>query len=133
MSSVSTHLPTASDPGSVSRAPTLPDGLVDQFQRRFVDLGALQPRAVVGGDGPPLLLVHGWPQTWYAWRMVMPALARAFEVIAVDQRGIGLSDKPADGYDVGTLATDMVALMDALGHQRFALYGTDVGMPIAYA
>jgi pimeloyl-ACP methyl ester carboxylesterase len=65
--------------------------------------------------------------------MLMPALARDFHVVAVDQRGIGLSDKPQDGYDTGTLARDLVALMDALGHQRFALYGTDTGMPIAYA
>jgi pimeloyl-ACP methyl ester carboxylesterase len=63
----------------------------------------------------------------------MPALARDFEVVAVDQRGIGLSDKPHDGYDTGTLADDLVALMQALGHERFALYGTDTGMPIAYA
>ena len=63
----------------------------------------------------------------------MPALARDFSVVAVDQRGIGLSDKPRDGYDTGTLASDLVKLMDALGHQRFALYGTDTGMPIAYA
>jgi pimeloyl-ACP methyl ester carboxylesterase len=47
---------------------------------------------VTGGDGPPLLLVHGWPQTWHVWRLVMPALARDFQVIAVDQRGTGLSD-----------------------------------------
>src|SRR5262249_11255461 len=59
--------------------------------------------------------------------------AREFEVIAVDQRGIGLSDKPAAGYDTATLADDVVALMEALGHQRFAVYGTDTGMPIAYA
>jgi pimeloyl-ACP methyl ester carboxylesterase len=65
--------------------------------------------------------------------MLMPALARDFSVVAVDQRGIGLSDKPEDGYDTGTLAGDLVKLMDALGHPRFALYGTDVGMPIAYA
>jgi pimeloyl-ACP methyl ester carboxylesterase len=65
--------------------------------------------------------------------MLMPVLASEFEVIAVDQRGIGLSDKPNDGYDVGTLAADMAALMDTLGHERFAVYGTDVGMPIAYA
>ena len=63
----------------------------------------------------------------------MPELARDFTVVAVDQRGIGLSGKPEDGYDTGTLASDLVALMDALGHQRFALYGTDVGMWIAYA
>jgi pimeloyl-ACP methyl ester carboxylesterase len=65
--------------------------------------------------------------------MLMPTLARDFSVVAVDQRGIGLSDKPPDGYDTATLASDLVALMDALGHPRFALYGTDVGMPIAYA
>jgi pimeloyl-ACP methyl ester carboxylesterase len=77
--------------------------------------------------------VHGWPETWYAWRLLMPALARDFEVIAVDQRGIGLSDKPAGGYDTGTLAGDLVALMDALGHERFALAGHDTGFAIGYA
>jgi pimeloyl-ACP methyl ester carboxylesterase len=77
--------------------------------------------------------VHGWRQTWYAWRLVMPALARDFEVIAPDQRGVGLSDKPEDGYDPATLADDLVAMMDALGHQRFAVVGTDTGLPIGYA
>jgi pimeloyl-ACP methyl ester carboxylesterase len=65
--------------------------------------------------------------------MLMPTLAGEFEVIAVDQRGMGLSDKPKDGYDTATLANDLVALMDALGHERFAVYGTDTGMTIAYA
>jgi pimeloyl-ACP methyl ester carboxylesterase len=63
----------------------------------------------------------------------MPTLARDFQVIAVDQRGIGLTDNPPGGYDTATLAGDLAALMDALGHQQFAVYGTDVGMPIAYA
>ena len=63
----------------------------------------------------------------------MPALARDFEVIAVDQRGSGLSDKPAGGYDTGTLADDLVALMDALGHERFAVVGHDTGFAISYA
>ena len=88
---------------------------------------------VTGGDGPPLLLVHGWPQTWYAWRLLMPALARDFQVIAPDQRGCGLSGKPEDGYDTATLAADLVALMDTLGHQRFAMAGHDTGMWIGYA
>jgi pimeloyl-ACP methyl ester carboxylesterase len=118
---------------SVVEAPNLPKGFVDTFSSRFVDTGEVRLHAVVGGDGPPLLLIHGWPQTWYAWRLVMPALAQDFEVIAADQRGIGQSDKPSDGYDVGTIANDFVSLMDELGHQRFAVYGTDVGMPIAYA
>ena len=117
----------------MSGAPNLPEGFTDTFTSRYIDTGEVRLHAVTGGDGPPLLLVHGWPQTWYAWRMLMPALARDFSVVAVDQRGIGLSGKPQGAYDTGTLANDLVALMDALGHRRFALYGTDVGMPIAYA
>jgi pimeloyl-ACP methyl ester carboxylesterase len=133
MGSSSIGLPIPEGPGSASGAPNLPAGFADTFTSRYVDTGELRLHAVTGGDGPPLLLVHGWPQTWYAWRMLMPTLAQDFSVVAVDQRGIGLSDKPQDGYDTGTLASDLVKLMDALGHQRFALYGTDVGMPIAYA
>jgi pimeloyl-ACP methyl ester carboxylesterase len=133
MSSSSARTPTPKGPGSVSGAPHLPAGFRDTFTSRYVDTGALRLHAVTGGDGPPLLLVHGWPETWYAWRLLMPALARDFQVVAVDQRGIGLSDKPPDGYDTGTLAGDLVALMEVLGHQRFALVGVDTGMPIGYA
>jgi pimeloyl-ACP methyl ester carboxylesterase len=125
--------PTPEGPGSVSGAPNLPEGFANTFTSRYVDTGDLRLHAVTGGEGPPLLLVHGWPQLWYQFRMIMPRLARDFSVVAVDQRGIGLSDKPPGGYDTATLASDLVALMDALGHPRFALYGTDVGMPIAYA
>jgi pimeloyl-ACP methyl ester carboxylesterase len=115
------------------RPPHLPGGFTRTFSSRFIDAGGLRQHAVIGGDGPPLLLVHGWPENWYAWRHVMPALARDFEVIAVDQRGIGLSDKPQDGYDTGTLANDLVALMDSLGHERFAVVGHDTGFVISYA
>jgi pimeloyl-ACP methyl ester carboxylesterase len=125
--------PTPKGPGSVSGAPHLPPGFADAFSSRFVDTGDVRLHAVIGGDGPPLLLIHGWPGSWYYWRLVMPALARDFEVIAVDQRGIGLSDKPEDGYDAGTLADDLVGLMDALGHERFAVVGVDTGMLIGYA
>src|SRR5262249_5274130 len=104
---------TPEGPGSVSGAPNLPEGFTDTFTSRYVDTGEVRLHAVTGGGGPPLLLVHGWPQTWYAWRMLMPALARDFSVVAVDQRGIGLSGKPQGGYDTATLASDLVALMDA--------------------
>ena len=120
-------------PGSVLGAPNLPAGFANTFASRYVDANGVRLHAVVGGKGRPLLLVHGWPQTWYQWRLVMPALAHDFEVIAVDQRGIGLSDKPESGYDEGAQANDMVALMEALGHRRFAMVGFDTGMPIAYA
>ena len=125
--------PTPEGPGSVSGAPDLPAGFADTFASRYVDTGELRLHAVIGGDGPPLLLVHGWPETWYAWRHLMPALAQDFTVIAVDQRGIGLSDKPAGGYDTGTQARDLIALMDALGHERFAVVGHDTGFAISYA
>jgi len=120
-------------PGSVSGAPHLPEGFTGTFTSRYVDAGDMRQHVVTGGDGPPLLLVHGWPQTWYAWRLVMSALARDFQVIVPDQRGCGLSGKPEDGYDTGTLAADLAALMDALGHRRFAVAGHDTGMWIGYA
>ena len=124
---------TPEGPGSVSGAPHLPEGFAGTFTSRYIDTGELRQHVVTGGDGPPLLLIHGWPQTWYAWRLVMPALARDFTVIAPDQRGCGLSGKPEDGYDTGTLAADLAALMDALGHRRFAVAGHDTGMWIGYA
>ncbi|MDX2642500.1 alpha/beta fold hydrolase [Streptomyces sp. PA03-1a] len=119
--------------GSVSSAPRLPAGFTKTFSSRFVRAGGLRQHVVTGGDGPPLLLVHGWPQNWYAWRMLMPELARHHTVIAVDQRGMGLTDKPMGGYDTRSLAGDLVALMDALGHERFAVVGHDTGMIISYA
>ena len=132
MSSPPTRL-TPEGPGSVSGAPSLPAGFTNTFTSRYIEAGKLRMHAVIGGQGPPLLLVHGWPENWYAWRLLMPTLARNFEVIAVDQRGIGLSDKPQDGYDTGTQAADLVALMDALGHERFAVVGHDTGFAISYA
>ena len=127
------RLPSAEGPGSVSGAPQLPTGFTDTFTSRYIDTGGMRLHAVIGGDGPPLLLIHGWPGSWYYWRLVMPALARDFEVIAVDQRGIGLSDKPEEGYDTATLANDVVGLMGVLGHEQFAVVGVDTGMLIGYA
>ncbi|WP_371662591.1 alpha/beta fold hydrolase [Streptomyces sp. NBC_00280] len=111
----------------------LPDGFRVVFTSRLVEVNGLRLHAVTGGDGPALLLISGWPQTWYAWREVMPALARRHTVVAVDSRGAGLSDKPDDGYDAGTLAADLVALMATLGHDRFDVVGHDIGTWTGYA
>jgi len=127
------HLPTPQGSGSVAGAPDLPAGFRDTFKSRFVTVNGLRMHVVVGGKGPPLLLVHGWPQTWYQFRLIMPTLAQNFTVIAVDQRGIGLTDKPQGGYDLRSEANDMAGLMSALGYSRFAVLGFDTGMPIAYA
>ncbi|MFE2183278.1 alpha/beta fold hydrolase [Streptomyces sp. NPDC059455] len=133
MTSSSASPPAPRGPGSAAHVPGLPDGFTDTFTSHYVDTGELRLHAVTGGEGPALLLLCGWPQTWYAWRLLMPALARDFHVVAADPRGVGLSGKPLDGYDTGTLATDMVTLMEALGHRRFAMVGHDIGMWTGYA
>jgi pimeloyl-ACP methyl ester carboxylesterase len=119
--------------GSVSTSPQLPGEFKKTFKSQFVQANGIRQHVVIGGDGPPLLLVHGWPENWYAWRYLMPALAKDFTVIAPDQRGIGLSEKTQDGYDAATLADDLAALMTELGHERFAVVGHDTGYIIGYA
>jgi haloacetate dehalogenase len=93
--------------------------------------------ARVGGQGPPLLLLHGYPQTKAIWRDVAPALARDFTVVATDLRGYGRSSRPpagADhaGYSKRAMAGDQVEVMDALGFRRFAVAGHDRGARVAY-
>jgi pimeloyl-ACP methyl ester carboxylesterase len=119
--------------GTVHGVPGLPSGFTGTFESRLVDVAGVRLHTVSGGDGPPLLLVSGWPQNWYSWRLVMPRLAENFRVIAVDPRGVGVSDAPCGGYDSAALASELVALMDRLGHRRFALIGHDVGMWTSYA
>lgn len=119
--------------GSVTGAPGLPEGFADTFESRFVEANGIRQHVVIGGSGPALLLVHGWPESWYAWRLLMPTLAEQFTVVAVDQRGIGLSEQAADGYDSATLAADLAALMTELGHERFSVVGHDTGYIVAYA
>lgn len=86
----------------------------------------------IGGDGPALLLIPGWPQTAYTWHKVMPELAKHFTVIAVDPRGLGESSRPPAGYDTDNVARDLHELMQSLGHRTYRVVGHDVGMWIAY-
>ncbi len=79
------------------------------------------------GQGPPLLMLHGWPQHWYAWRHLIPTLAETYRVICPDLRGFGWSDAPARGYDKETMMRDIVALLDSLGIERVRLVGHDWG------
>lgn len=119
--------------GSVHEVPKLPEGFADVFDSYEVPANGVNLHAVIGGHGKPLLLLGGWPQNWFAWRYLMLPLARSFTVIAVDPRGVGLSEKAVEGYDSRTLAQDMFALMDALGHRTFAMAGHDIGMWTGYA
>ncbi|MDR1999571.1 MAG: alpha/beta hydrolase [Frankiaceae bacterium] len=86
------------------------------------------------GAGPLVLLLHGFPQFWWAWRRQLTALADAgFRAAAVDLRGYGASDKPPRGYDTGTLAADVTALISALGERDAVLVGSDLGGALAFA
>ena len=88
---------------------------------------------VRAGQGDPVVLLHGWPQTWYMWRKIIPALAQKYTVIAPDLRGFGQSSKPIDGYDKRTVAEDIYQLVQSLGFEKIFLVGHDFGGPTAYA
>ena len=100
----------------------------------FADLGEVMLRYVSAGAGPPVVLLHGWPQSWWDWRHLIPALARHHSVIAPDLRGLGDSSRPLSGYDKKTVAEDVWRLVgERLGHDRFFLVGHDWGGPVAFA
>ena len=86
----------------------------------------------LAGSGPPLFLLHGYPQTWYCWRKVVPLLAPHFQLVMPDLRGYGDSDKPPGGYDKRTMAQDIRELARHLGHARFGLAGHDRGARVAH-
>jgi len=100
----------------------------------YAELGEVMLHYTRAGSGPAVLLLHGWPQTWYEWRHVIPALATKYTVIAPDLRGLGDSSRPLAGYDKKTVAGDLWHLMHgALGFDRFFLAGHDWGGPTAFA
>ena len=107
------------------------------FTTHRIGTSGTEIRCVVGGDGPPLLLLHGYPQTHVMWHRVAPALARHFTVVCADLRGYGDSGKPASddshaAYSKRAMAGDMVELMRDLGHPRFRLAGHDRGGRVAH-
>ncbi|MEV4343591.1 alpha/beta hydrolase [Actinoplanes sp. NPDC049596] len=100
-------------------------------QHHTANLNGIRQHWVSAGDGPPVYLLHGFPETWYAWRKLIPELAGRYTVVAPDLRGYGDSGKPATGYDKRTMAGDLAALMDHLGHERAAVVGHDRGARVA--
>ncbi|MEU6866129.1 alpha/beta hydrolase [Streptomyces sp. NPDC046876] len=103
------------------------------FTSRHAQLDGVRLHYVEGGSGEPLVLLGGWPQTWWQWRKVLPALAAHYRVIAVDLRGMGGSGKPAGGYDKKTLAGDVHRLLGRLGIESAHVVGHDIGAMVAYA
>ena len=89
---------------------------------------------VIGGHGDPILLLHGWPETWYEWRNIIPSLiANNYTVIAPDMRGLGDSEKPQTGYDKKTIAEDIYQLVKKLGYSKIYLVAHDWGAAVAYS
>src|SRR5689334_21239876 len=107
------------------------------FESRLVALEPAPIFAKVAGSGPPLLLLHGFPETHLMWRDIAPILAQQFTVICADLRGYGQSGTPPSAPDHGpyskrALADDMVKLMKGLGHDRFMVAGHDRGGRVSY-
>jgi haloacetate dehalogenase len=101
-------------------------------QRRVTVANGVALNVAIGGSGPPIVLLHGFPQTHLMWRHVAADLAADHTVICPDLRGYGASDKPAgEVYSKRTMAADIVALAQELGHDRFALAGHDRGALVA--
>jgi pimeloyl-ACP methyl ester carboxylesterase len=85
------------------------------FSHYTATVNGVRLHYVIEGEGRPVMLLHGWPQTWWEWRGIMPALAERFTVIAPDLRGFGDSEKAQSGYDVADVGADLLALLEHLG------------------
>lgn len=119
-----------------STEPTSPDGSFTLAGKPFrhcrVEAAGLAFHLVEGGQGPAIVLLAGFPQSWYAWRKVMPLLSDDYRVIAIDLPGQGDSDKPMDGYDTHTAGERIHTLLGVLGLKEYFLVGHDIGAWIAY-
>jgi haloacetate dehalogenase len=111
--------------------------MFDGFRLETIDVGEIRVRARIGGDGPPLLLLHGNPQTHVMWHRVAPALAAGFTVVAPDLRGYGMTSKPPSAsdhssYSKRAMGHDQIGLMSKLGYERFSVAGHDRGGRVGY-
>jgi pimeloyl-ACP methyl ester carboxylesterase len=103
------------------------------FSHHMASVNGIQMHYVMGGQGDPVVLLHGWPQAWYEWRHVMPALAKNYTVIVPDLRGLGDSSIPTTGYDGATTAEDLYQLVFQLGFNKISLVSHDIGGQTAFS
>ena len=120
----------AAPAGHPHNEPRVPAGFTEQK----VQAGPLRLNYVRGGHGPTLVLLHGFPETWYMWRKILPQLAEHYTVIAPDLPGAGRSDAPAGGYDKKAMAAAVHAMLSRIGLDHdIRLVGHDIGTMVAYA
>jgi pimeloyl-ACP methyl ester carboxylesterase len=118
----------AARPDSTARA-TPPENFKDQT----ATINGVKIHYVIGGQGEPLLLLHGFGQNWYMWNRLLPEFSKHFTVIAPDLPGVGESGRKDSGYDKKSLAADIHGLMKSLGDTSINLAGHDIGLMVAYA
>ncbi|MFF3786837.1 alpha/beta fold hydrolase [Streptomyces sp. NPDC001933] len=104
----------------------------ESFDHDFAHVNGVRLHCVSSGSGEPLVLLPGWPRTWWQYHTMIPLLARHFRVIVCEYRGMGESQKPARGYDKATMARDVHELVRHLGYEQVNIAGEDVGSWIAY-
>ena len=106
-----------------------------ELQHKYVNSNGIRMHYVEQGEGPLVILCHGWPESWYSWRHQIPALAAAgFRVVAPDQRGYGHTDapEPIESYNIFNLVGDIVGLVNSLGVESAVIVGHDWGAPVAW-
>jgi pimeloyl-ACP methyl ester carboxylesterase len=104
----------------------------DPWTHHVATVNGFRMHYVIAGSGYPVVFLHGWPQSWYEWRKIIPPLAERFTVIAPDLRGLGESERPMTGYDKRTLASDVYQLVKTLGYHKTGLTGHDWGGAVAF-
>jgi pimeloyl-ACP methyl ester carboxylesterase len=112
---------------------TLATQLGGGFESEFAEVNGTRIHYVRGGSGPAIVLLHGFPEDWYEFRLVMPRLAKQFTVLALDLRGVGESAPSETGYDAANLAEDVHQLIVSLGLEQVYVFGHDIGGMVAYA
>ncbi|CAI9677801.1 alpha/beta fold hydrolase [Elizabethkingia anophelis] len=103
------------------------------FTNNYAEVNGTKLHYVVGGQGEPLVLIPGYPETWWAYHKVMPILAEKYCVVVVDIRGMGGSDKPVDGHDKRNMAKDIFELVQQLGLKNISIAGHDIGAHVAFS
>ena len=103
------------------------------FTERFAKVNGIRLRYLIGGQGSPVVLLHGYAETSHMWRPIMPSLAERHTVVVPDLRGAGGSAKPQSGYDKKTMAADIRELTSWLKLDRVRIVGHDIGLMVAYA
>ncbi len=119
----------AGGPANARLARSLPGG----FRSGYAKVNGIRLHYVAGGQGEPLFLLPGWPETWWEYHEIMPLLAARYRVIVVELRGMGGSDKPQSGFDKKTMASDIFQLVRALGYDTVNIAGHDIGSMVAFS